>query len=108
VLVQAHSATLGITFYNHSQFPSDYHRSIFVAMHGSWNRANPTGSKVVRIPYTGGRAEPYYEDFMTGFTVSNHDVLGRPVGVTIGTGGSLYVSEDANNVIYCVNWAPAG
>lgn len=106
VLVQAHSAALGVSFYNHSQFPADYRRSIFVAMHGSWNRANPTGAKVVRIPYTNGRAEPYYEDFMTGFTIANHEVLGRPVGVTVGTGGSLYVSEDANNVIYCVNWAP--
>ena len=53
-------------------------------MHGSWNRANPTGAKVVRIPYTNGRAEPYYEDFMTGFTVADHEVLGRPVGVTVG------------------------
>jgi glucose/arabinose dehydrogenase len=43
---------------------------------------------------------------MPGFTIANHEVLGRPVGVTVGTGGSLYVSADANNVIYCVNWAP--
>ena len=104
VLVQAHSASLGITFYDHDQFPEHYRRSIFVAMHGSWNRANPTGSKLVRIPYVNGKAQAYYEDFMTGFTVSNHDVLGRPVGVTVGNGGSLYVSEDANNAIYCVDW----
>ena len=104
VLLQSHSAPLGITFYDHRQFPADYRRSIFVAMHGSWNRANPTGSKVVRIPYSNGRVEDFYEDFLTGLTVSNHDVLGRPVGVTVGNGGSLYVSEDANNVIHCVNW----
>ncbi len=104
ILVQAHSAALGITFYDGDQFPAQYRRSIFVAMHGSWNRANPTGSKLVRIPYVDGKAQPYYEDFMTGFTVSNHDVLGRPVGVTVGKDGSLYVSEDANNAIYCVEW----
>jgi glucose/arabinose dehydrogenase len=108
VLLQAHSAPLGMTFYDHGQFPGDYRRSIFVALHGSWNRANPTGAKVVRIPYSNGKAEDYYEDFMTGFTIANHEVLGRPVGVTVGNGGSLYVSEDANNMIYCVNWVGNG
>ena len=108
VLLQAHSAALGITFYTGRQFPADYRRSIFVALHGSWNRAHPTGAKVVRIPYKDGRAEDYYEDFMTGFTIANHEVLGRPVGVTVGAGGSLYVSEDANNMIYCVNWRGNG
>ena len=108
VLLQAHSAALGVTFYDNDQFPETYRRSIFVAMHGSWNRANPTGSKVVRIPYVNGKAQAFYEDFMTGFTVSNHNVTGRPVGVTVGKGGALYVSEDANNAIYCVNWEGPG
>ena len=41
---------------------------------------------------------------MTGFVVSNHDVWGRPVGIAVGNGGSLYVSEDANRYIYCVSY----
>ena len=79
--------------------------NLFVAVHGSWNRANPIGSKVIRIMFDEqGRALPHYEDFMTGFVVSKHEVWGRPVGVTVGTGGALYVSEDARNTIYCVNY----
>ena len=42
---------------------------------------------------------------MTGFVVSNHQVWGRPVGVAVGKDGSLYVSEDANNVVYCVSYS---
>ena len=47
-----------------------------------------------------GNPLPYYEDFMTGFVVANHDVWGRPVGVAVGADGSLFVSEDANRTIW--------
>ena len=87
MLLQAHSASLGAAFYTESQFPAEYAGNLFVAIHGSWNRANPIGSKVIRITFDEqGRALPRYEDFMTGFVVSNHEVWGRPVGVTVGTG----------------------
>ena len=105
VLLQAHSASLGSAFYTGTQFPAEYRGSLFVAQHGSWNRANPTGSKVVRLIFTAaGEAKSYYEDFMTGFVTSNHRVWGRPVGVAAARDGSLYVSEDANNAIYCVSY----
>ena len=59
---------------------------------------------MIRIIFDGeGNAAPYYEDFMTGFVAANHDVWGRPVGIAVGTDGSLYVSEDANNTIWCVS-----
>lgn len=104
VLLQAHSASLGSAFYTGNQFPAEYKGSLFVAEHGSWNRSSPTGSKVIRLIFDGkGNAAPYYEDFMTGFVTANHDVWGRPVGIAVGTGGSLYVSEDANNTIWCVS-----
>ena len=103
VLLQSHSAPLGTAFYTGSQFPSDYAGSLFIAQHGSWNRANPTGSKVIRIAFDqAGSASRTVEDFMTGFVVSNHQVWGRPVGIAVGKDGSLYVSEDANGYIYCV------
>ena len=53
VLLQSHSAALGSAFYTGTQFPAEYHGSLFVATHGSWNRANPTGSKVIRIMFDG-------------------------------------------------------
>ena len=103
ILLQAHSASLGSAFYTGTQFPGEYYGSLFVAEHGSWNRSNPTGSKVIRLVFDpAGNVQPYYEDFMTGFVVANHDVYGRPVGVAVGGDGSLYVSEDANNITWCV------
>ena len=60
---------------------------------------------MIRILFdAAGNALPYYEDFMTGFVVANHDVWGRPVGVAVGADGSLYVSEDANKTIWCVSY----
>ena len=106
VLLQPHSASLGSAFYTQTLFPAEYHGSLFVAEHGSWNKKSPTGAKVVRLIFDGkGNAAPYYEDFMTGFTISDYEVWGRPVGVAVGKDGALYVSEDANNTIWCV--APA-
>ncbi len=103
VLLQAHTAALGSTFYQGGQFPAEYMGSLFVATHGSWNRANPIGGKVIRLVFDpAGQVQPYYEDFMTGFNLPDHEVWGRPVGVAVGADGSLYVSEDANNVTWCV------
>ena len=59
---------------------------------------------MIRILFdAAGNPLPYYEDFMTGFVVANHDV-GRPVGVAVGADGSLFVSEDANRTIWCVSY----
>ena len=60
---------------------------------------------MIRIVFDStGNAMPYYEDFMTGFATGDHEVWGRPVGVTTGADGSLYVSEDANSTIWCVRY----
>ena len=75
VLLQAHSASLGSAFYTRTRFPAEYHGDLFVAVHGPWNRANPTGAKVIRLVFDdAGNAAPYYEDFMTGFTISDYEV----------------------------------
>jgi glucose/arabinose dehydrogenase len=103
VLLQAHSASLGLTFYQASQFPSDYHGDAFAAEHGSWNRSKRTGYKVVRIRLKDGLPTGEYEDFVTGFVINDREVWGRPVGVTVARDGSLLVSEDGNGTIWRVS-----
>ena len=102
VLIQPHSAPLGITFYDGETFPPEYRGDAFVALHGSWNRQGPTGYKVVRLRFEDGRPTGVYEDFMTGFVLSREAVWARPVGVAVGGDGALYVSEDGNGSIWRV------
>jgi glucose/arabinose dehydrogenase len=102
VLLQAHSASLGLTFYDGTQFPPQYRGSLFAAEHGSWNRSKRTGSKVVRVIMKDGEPTGEYEDFVTGFVVSDVAAWGRPVGVTVTPDGSLYVSDDAGGTIWRV------
>jgi len=104
VLVQAHSASLRMTFYAGTQFPAAYRGDAFVAEHGSWNRAKRTGYKLIRVHLNGGVPGGEYEDFMTGFVVDDSSVWGRPVGVTVAHDGALLVSEDANGTIWRVTY----
>jgi len=100
VLIQAHSASLGLTFYDGSAFPAEYRGDGFAAEHGSWNRAKRTGYKVIRIRMKDGVPTGEYEDFMTGFVINNSEVWGRPVGVTVTRDGALLVSEDGNGTVW--------
>jgi glucose/arabinose dehydrogenase len=102
VLLQPHSASLGLTFYEGNAFPGDYHGDAFAAEHGSWNRSKRTGYKVIRIHLKDGVPTGEYEDFVTGFVVSDSEVWGRPVGVAVARDGALLVSEDGNGTIWCV------
>jgi glucose/arabinose dehydrogenase len=102
VLLQPHSASLGLTFYAGHQFPAEYSGDGFAAEHGSWNRSRRTGYKVIRIRLKDGVPTGEYEDFITGFVVSDNEVWGRPVGVAVAHDGSLLVSEDGNGTIWRV------
>jgi glucose/arabinose dehydrogenase len=102
VLIQAHSAPLGIAFYDGTQFPPEYRGDAFVALHGSWNRSLRTGYKVVRLRFKDGHPTGVYEDFLTGFVASDQAVWARPVGLTTMHDGSLLVSEDGNGTIWRV------
>lgn len=105
VLFHAHSAPLGLVFYDANQFPADYKGSAFVSLHGSWNDAHPTGYKVVRVKFTNGRPENAYENFLTGFwdgTSSPARVWGRPVGLVVARDGSLLVADDAGGKVWRV------
>src|SRR5437588_101433 len=102
VLVQSHSATLNLCFYNGDQFPAEYHGDIFAAFHGSWNRTRRTGYKIVRLPFDheSGKARGEVEDFVTGFVATNGNVWGRPVGIAAAKDGSLRFSEDPQGTIW--------
>jgi len=100
VLVQPHSASLGATFYDGAMFPAEYRGDMFVAFHGSWNRAHRTSPKVVRVRFVNGAPTGEYEDFMTGFVLDEQRVWARPVGVAVASDGALLVSEDGNNTIW--------
>ena len=104
VLLQPHFASLELTFYQGTQFPKEYQGDISAAEHGSWNRAMRAGYELVRIPLENGHASGEFEDFLTGFVTPNGDVLGRPVGVTVGMDGSLFVTDDGSGSIWRVTY----
>jgi glucose/arabinose dehydrogenase len=107
VLLQPHSAPLGLAVYTGKQFPTAYRNDIFVALHGSWNRARRTGYKVVRAILHDGRPTGEYEDFLTGFVTKEGDVWARPVGVAVAPDGALLVSDDAGGTIWRIAYTGA-
>ena len=104
VLMQPHNASLGLTFYEGTQFPREYRGDLFAAEHGSWNRANQSGHEVVRVPLDKGHSSGAYEDFLT-FNGPDGQAWGRPVGVAVGQDGALYVTDDGSRSIWRVSYA---
>lgn len=99
----AHTASLGLVFYEKKAFPAKYRNGAFITQHGSWNRSRLAGYKVVFVPFHAGRPQGGMEDFLTGFVVegsSDSEVRGRPVGIALLADGSLLVSDDASNTIW--------
>ena len=96
----SHTASLGLAFYDKSAFPEKYRNGAFIGQHGSWNRSQLSGYKVVFVPFQDGKpGKP--EDFLTGFLGNNNkDVYGRPVGVTVLPDGSMLVADDASGRIW--------
>jgi len=110
VLIPAHSAAVGLTFYTGTQFPQRFRNGAFVGLHGSWNRSTAEGYKVIFVPFVNSKPGPI-EDFLTGFVVDPAKVTkwGRPVGVTVARDGSLLVADDVSNKIWQIKYAaPAG
>jgi glucose/arabinose dehydrogenase len=109
VQMQAHSAPLGLAFYEGSQFPAEYRNNIFVAFHGSWNRSVPTGYKVVRVKLDDqGQPQGGAEDFITGWLAPGEKQkgrwMGRPVGIAFDGDGTMYLSDDSAAVIYRITY----
>ena len=102
-LFRPHNAPLGITFVRHPSAPPELRGAALVALHGSWNRSQKDGYKVVslRWPDDGAGGPIVERDFLTGFERGG-DVIGRPVDVAEGPDGAIYVSDDYAGSIYRV------
>jgi len=108
LLLEAHSSAMDIAFYNGTQFPAEYRGDAFVVLKGSWNRAQPTGYKVVRVPFRDGRPQGHYDNFVTGFWVSGRDraeVWGRPAAIAVAKDGSLLIADDTAGTIWRIAYA---
>ena len=109
VQMQAHSAPLGLAFYEASMFPAEYRNNIFVALHGSWNRSIPAGYKVVRVKLDNkGQPTGSAEDFVTGWLAPGETKkgrwMGRPVGIAFGADGAMYLSDDGAGIVFCITY----
>ena len=98
-----HTASLGLKFYDKAAFPEKYKNGAFITQHGSWNRKNLSGYKVVFVPFANGKPTGKVEDFLTGFLVpgsTDSEVRGRPVGIALLEDGSMLISDDVNGIIW--------
>jgi glucose/arabinose dehydrogenase len=101
----AHTASLGLAFYDGNAFPERYRNGAFIGQHGSWNRKPRSGYKVIFVPFDNGKPSGPPEDVLTGFLSSDGHALGRPVGVAVDRKGALLVADDVGNTVWRV--APA-
>lgn len=98
----AHTASLGLHFYRGAALPEHYREGAFVGQHGSWNRSQFVGYKVVFVPFANGRPTGAIEDFLTGFLNARNEAQGRPVGVGEDSTGALLVADDVGNIVWRV------
>jgi glucose/arabinose dehydrogenase len=95
-----HVAPLGLEFYTGDQFPEAYHHQLFIAEHGSWNRSEKIGYRIMMVTLEGDRAVSY-QPFASGWLdEESQDVWGRPVDLEHLPDGSLLVSDDYGDAIY--------
>ncbi|RTQ44874.1 sorbosone dehydrogenase family protein [Hymenobacter gummosus] len=105
LLYEAHSAPLALSFGRGTSFPTEYQQDAFVTMHGSWNRAQPSGYKIVRVRFNAQGQPERFEDFATGWlNPADKTEFGRPCALVPAPDGSLLVSDDDNGVIYRISY----
>jgi glucose/arabinose dehydrogenase len=102
--LDAHSSSMGLVFYDANKLPEKFHNGAFVTQHGSWNRADFTGYKIIFVPFRDGKITGPPEDFVTGFIADadKGEVYGRPVAVAITKEGALLITDDASDTIWMV------
>ena len=95
-----------MVFYQGNMFPSEYRGDAFVALHGSWNRTQRTGYKIIRIRFKNGKPVGGYDDFLTGWMLNPNslDVWGRPVGLLVLPDGSMLITDDGANKIWRLSY----
>lgn len=100
-----HTASLGLVFYKAGAFPAKYRGGVFIGQHGSWNRTEYSGYKVIFVPFRDGRPGTPPEDFLTGFLADPKTgrTNGRPVGVAVDSTGALLVADDTGGIIWRVS-----
>jgi hypothetical protein len=103
--LSSHVAPLGLAFYTGMDLPPQYRGGAFVGEHGSWDRTQLNGYKVVYVPFTGGRPSGMAQDVVTGFVSPDGKAYGRPVGVAVDSHGGLLIADDAGNVVWRVTAA---
>ncbi|MCE9633582.1 MAG: PQQ-dependent sugar dehydrogenase [Methylophilales bacterium] len=98
ITLPAHSTPIGIAFLDKTTFPVEYRSDALVALHGSWNRNQPSGYKVVRVHFEQDKPVKV-SDFITGW-LSNKGAWGRPVDVAVAPDGAVYISDDRAGLVY--------
>ena len=101
---EAHAASLGVMFYTGAMFPKQYLNDAFVAQHGSWNRSDPAGYRIMRIKFDKNGKAKGKEVFADGWLI-NAEAWGRPVDILQLPDGSILVSDDYQGVIYRISYA---
>jgi glucose/arabinose dehydrogenase len=103
--LSSHVAPLGLVFYTSESLPQKYRGGAFVGEHGSWDRQELNGYKVVFVPFSGGHPNGKAEDVVTGFLNANGEARGRPVGVAVDKTGALLIADDVGNTVWRVTAA---
>jgi glucose/arabinose dehydrogenase len=102
----AHAADLGLVFYTGSKFPAKYKKGVFTAQHGSWNRTEPVGARVLFTPLNDdGTAAGEQEEFAVGWLNADGEYIGRPVDLAQLRDGSLLVSDDFAGAVYRISYS---
>jgi glucose/arabinose dehydrogenase len=102
----AHTASLGLTFYDGTLLPARYRGGAFVGQHGSWNRRPLSGYRVIFVPFADGTPHGAAEEVLTGFVDGDGNAHGRPVGVAVDRTGALLVADDVGNKVWRITPAP--
>jgi glucose/arabinose dehydrogenase len=104
--LSSHVAPLGMVFYEADALPAAYHGGAFVGEHGSWDRTELNGYKIIFVPFAGGKPSGMAQDVLTGF-IEGNTAHGRPVGLAVDRQGALLIADDIGGAVWRVTAASA-
>ncbi len=100
-----HAADLGLLFYTGSKFPDKYKKGVFTTQHGSWNRTQPVGARILFTPPHADGSPGAQEDFAAGWPNTDNEYSGRPVALAQLRDGSILVSDDFAGAVYRISYS---